>query len=155
MEPLTEENKKLREAVKLMEENIKRAQRERDLAESNSKDLEYQKVTLSEQFKTAFKQLERISEQKKVLWISEFVLCCRTILMLLSTVTFVEQDAELGQVRQVICRLQEEKEEALGQVEKLAKDLEGECCMVRIVDMIPSFDESPWCLQDIVEKPTS
>ena len=43
MEPLTEENKKLREAMKLMEKNVQRAQRKRDLAESNTKDLEYQK----------------------------------------------------------------------------------------------------------------
>ena len=36
MEPLTEENKKLRETMNLMERNIQRAQRERDLAESNA-----------------------------------------------------------------------------------------------------------------------
>ena len=52
MEPLAEENEKLREAVKLMEKNVQRAQRERDLAKSNTKDLEYQKGTLSEQLKT-------------------------------------------------------------------------------------------------------
>ena len=49
MEPLAEENEKLREAMKLMEKNIQRAQRKRDLTESNTKDLEYQKGTLSEQ----------------------------------------------------------------------------------------------------------
>ena len=43
MEPLTEENTKLKEVMKLMEKNIQRAQRERDLAESNTRDLEYQK----------------------------------------------------------------------------------------------------------------
>ena len=48
MEPLTKENEKLKEAVKLMEKNVQRAQRERDLAESNTKDLEYQKGILSE-----------------------------------------------------------------------------------------------------------
>ena len=41
MEPLAEENEKLREAMKLMERNIQRAQHERDLAKSNTKDLEY------------------------------------------------------------------------------------------------------------------
>ena len=41
MEPLTEENKKLKEAVKLMEKSIQRAQRKRDLAKSNARDLEY------------------------------------------------------------------------------------------------------------------
>ena len=48
MEPLAEENKKLREALNLSEKNIKRAQRKRDLAESNSWDLEHQKGVLSE-----------------------------------------------------------------------------------------------------------
>ena len=41
MEPLTEENEKLKEAVKLMEKNIQRAQHERDLNKSNTRDLEY------------------------------------------------------------------------------------------------------------------
>ena len=48
MEPLAEENEKLREAMNLMERNIQRAQRERDLAESNARDLEYQKGVLTE-----------------------------------------------------------------------------------------------------------
>ena len=48
MEPLTEENKKLKEVVKLMEKNDQRAQHEHDLAESNARDLEYQKGVLSE-----------------------------------------------------------------------------------------------------------
>ena len=39
MEPLAKENEKLKEAMKLMEKNIQRAQHERDLAESNTKDL--------------------------------------------------------------------------------------------------------------------
>ena len=39
---------------------------------------------------------------------------------------FAEQDAELGQLRQVIGRLQVEKEKAFGRVEKLAEDLEGQ-----------------------------
>ena len=52
MEPLAEENNKLREAMKLMEKNVQRAQRERDLAKSNMRDLEYQKGTLSKQLKT-------------------------------------------------------------------------------------------------------
>ena len=46
--------------------------------------------------------------------------------MLLLTVMFVEQDAELGQLREVIDQLQEEKEKASGRAEKLAEDLEGE-----------------------------
>ena len=63
MEPLTEENAKLKEAMKLMEKNVQRAQRKRDLPESNTRDLEYQKGALSEQLKTIFEQLERTSEQ--------------------------------------------------------------------------------------------
>ena len=55
MEPLIKENEKLKEVMKLMETNVQRAQRERDLAESNTKDLEYQKGTLSEQLKTVSK----------------------------------------------------------------------------------------------------
>ena len=62
MELLTEENEKLREAMKLMEKKVQRAQRERDLAESNTKGLEYQKGILSEQWKTISEQLERTSE---------------------------------------------------------------------------------------------
>ena len=46
--------------------------------------------------------------------------------MLLLIIMFVEQDAELGQLRQVIGQLQEEKEKASRRVEKLAKDLEGD-----------------------------
>ncbi|XP_066344288.1 uncharacterized protein [Miscanthus floridulus] len=74
MEPLTEGNTNLKEVVKLMEKNIKRAQRERDLAESNARDLEYQKGALSkqlaavsEQLPSSSKQLERISEQLRSL----------------------------------------------------------------------------------------
>ena len=67
--------------------------------------------------------------------------------MLLSTVTFVEQDAELGRLCQVIGQLQEEKEKASGRVEKLVADLEGESFMVGgVAEMISSFDESFWCL---------
>jgi len=52
MEPLTKENEKLKEALKLIEKNVQRAQRERDLAESNMQDLEYQKGALSKQLAT-------------------------------------------------------------------------------------------------------
>ena len=57
MEPLAKENTKLKEALKLVEKNIQRAQCERDLAESNARDLEYQKGVLSEQLATLFEQL--------------------------------------------------------------------------------------------------
>ena len=63
MEPLTEENEKLKEVMKLMEKNIQRAQRERDLAESNARDLEYRKGVLSEKLATTSEQLATGSEQ--------------------------------------------------------------------------------------------
>ena len=72
MDPLTEENTKLKEAMKMMEKNVQRAQRKRNLAESNVRDLEYQKgtlsgqrTTISEQLKLTSEQLRSVSEQKK------------------------------------------------------------------------------------------
>ena len=41
MEPLAEENEKLKEVMNLSERNIQKARRERDLVESNARDLEY------------------------------------------------------------------------------------------------------------------
>ena len=43
MEPLAKENEKLKEAMNLSERNIQKAWHERDLAESNARDLEYQR----------------------------------------------------------------------------------------------------------------
>jgi len=63
MEPLAEENKKLKEVMNHSEKNIQRAQREQDLAESNVWDLEYQKGVLSGQKATAKEQLRSKSEQ--------------------------------------------------------------------------------------------
>ena len=63
MEPLAEENKILQEALSLSEKSIKRAQRERDLAESNSWDLEHQKGVLSERLTAASEQLKKKSKQ--------------------------------------------------------------------------------------------
>ena len=63
MEPLTEENEKLKEAMNLMERNIQRAQHERDLVESHMWDMEYQKGVLSEQLAAMSKQLCGKSEQ--------------------------------------------------------------------------------------------
>ena len=74
--------------------------------------------------------------------------------MLLLTIMFVEQDAELSRLHQVIGQLQEEKEKASERAKKLAEDLEGESFMVEgVPDMISSFDESLWCLQNTVEEP--
>ena len=57
MEPLAVENEKLEEARNLSEKNIQRAQRERDLAESNAWDLEYQKGVLTEKLAAASEQV--------------------------------------------------------------------------------------------------
>ena len=46
--------------------------------------------------------------------------------MLLTFVTFVEQDAELGQLHQVIGQLQEEEKRASGRAKKLVEELKGE-----------------------------
>ncbi|XP_066374932.1 uncharacterized protein [Miscanthus floridulus] len=63
MEPLTEENKILREALSLSEKSIQRAQREWDLTESNSWDLEHQNGVLSEQLTALSEQLKKTSEE--------------------------------------------------------------------------------------------
>ena len=63
MEPLAEENEKLKAAMNLTEINIQRAQRERDLAESSVRDLEYQKGILSEQLAATSEQLWGKSEE--------------------------------------------------------------------------------------------
>ena len=63
MEPLAEENKKFKEAVNVSERNIQRARREQDLAESNARDLEYQRGVLSEQLAAASEQLRSKSKQ--------------------------------------------------------------------------------------------
>jgi len=44
---------------------------------------------------------------------------------------FVEQDAELGQLRQTIEQLQEEKAKESGRADKLAEELKGEYFLVR------------------------
>ncbi|XP_066310893.1 uncharacterized protein [Miscanthus floridulus] len=101
MEPLAEENAKLKEVVKLMEKNIQRAQHERDLAESNAKDLEYQKGILFEQLATVFEQLMSVSDQLE------------------------QQDMELNQLHQVVGQLQEEEKKVPRRVEKLMEVLKG------------------------------
>ena len=63
MEPLAEENQKLKEAMNFSERNTQRARWERDLAESNAQDLEHQKGVLSEQLAAAKDQLRSKSEQ--------------------------------------------------------------------------------------------
>ena len=62
MEVLAEENQKLKEAMNLSERSTQRNQRERDLAESNARDLEHQRGVLSEQLATTSTQLKDASE---------------------------------------------------------------------------------------------
>jgi len=62
----------------------------------------------------------------KFLYIAEIVL-------LLTTVMLVEQDAELGWLRQVISQLQEEEKKMAGQAKKLVEELKGEYFMVGVV----------------------
>ena len=62
MEPLAEENKKLKEVINLLEKHTQRALRERNLAESNARDLEHQKGVLSEQLVIAKEQLQSKSK---------------------------------------------------------------------------------------------
>jgi len=57
MEPLAAKNEKLKEARNLSEKNIQRAQHERDLAESNAQDLEYQKGVLTKKLAVASEQV--------------------------------------------------------------------------------------------------
>ena len=66
------------------------------------------------------------------------------------TVMLVEQDVELGQLHQVIGRLQEEEKKASGRAEKLAEELKDEYFMAGVIaevtssfDRIPSKDQSP------------
>ncbi|XP_066365339.1 uncharacterized protein [Miscanthus floridulus] len=130
MEPLAVENKKLKEARNLLEKNIQRAQHERDLAESNAQDLEYQKgvlteklaamseqvwsqsdqlAAISDQLRSAFEQLERKSEQLNSISKQK-----------------AEQDTGLGQMRQAIDQLCQEKAKEAERADKLAEELKGE-----------------------------
>ncbi|XP_066319370.1 uncharacterized protein [Miscanthus floridulus] len=120
MEPLAEENKKLREALNLLEKSIKRAQREWDLAESNSQDLEHQKVVLSEQLTAASKQLKKKSEQLSI--VTEEL---KNMSEQLSKKTgeLKKQDAELSQLRQTVEQIRQDKVKELERANKLAKEL--------------------------------
>ena len=46
------------------------------------------------------------------------------------TDVLVEHDVELGQLRQALEQLQEEKAKDTGRVSKLAEELDGECSLV-------------------------
>ena len=48
------------------------------------------------------------------------------LLLLMSIVVLIEQDVELGQLRQALEQHREEKEKEIGRANKLAEDLDGE-----------------------------
>ncbi|XP_066392026.1 tropomyosin-like [Miscanthus floridulus] len=124
MEPLAEENKKLKEAMNLSEKNIQRAQRERDLAESNARDLEYQKGVLSVQLATVKEQLQSKSEQ--LITVSTQLKDASKQLEKLQKVSEEkrEQDAELGQLCQSLEQLREEKAKETKRANKRTEELD-------------------------------
>ncbi|XP_066333833.1 uncharacterized protein [Miscanthus floridulus] len=129
MEPLAEENEKLKEARNLSEKNIQRAQRERELAESNARDLEYQKGVLTEKLATVFEQVRSQSEQLATisgqLKSASEQLERKTEQLNSVSKKKAEQDAELGQMRQAVDQLRQEKAKEIERVDKLALELKG------------------------------
>ncbi|XP_066334459.1 uncharacterized protein [Miscanthus floridulus] len=141
MEPLAEENKILREALSLAEKSIQRAQRERDLAESNSWDLEHQNGVLSERLTASSEQLKKTSEELAI--VSEELKTMSEQLskkngeldskteqldrkcQQLEDVSKLksEQDAELNQLRQTVEQIQQEKTKESERADKLAEEL--------------------------------
>ena len=67
------------------------------------------------------------------------MLCIAEVLLLLMIVMLVEQDVELGQLRQAIGQLQEEEKKTAGWAEKLAEELKGEYFVVRVTVGVISF----------------
>ena len=62
-------------------------------------------------------------------------------IFLVMTVVPVEHDAELGQLRQAIEQLREEKVKELGRADKLAEELKGEYFLVRVtVEVVSLLD---------------
>ncbi|XP_066320325.1 uncharacterized protein [Miscanthus floridulus] len=120
MEPLAEENKILREALSLLEKIIQRAQRERDLAESNSWDLEPQNGVLSERLMASSKQLKKTSE--------ELAIVSKELKKMSEQLSkkngeLNKQDVELDQLRQTIKQIRQEKTKESERADKLAKEL--------------------------------
>ena len=70
-------------------------------------------------------------------------------LLLVSIVILIEQDVELGQLRQALEQLQEEKE--TGRVNKLAEELDGEYSLIGLSDEATFlFDRISQCLQTTI-----
>ena len=59
------------------------------------------------------------------------------------TIVLVEQDAELGQLRQAIEQLREEKTKESEQADKLAEELKGEYFLVKVtIEVVSLLDET-------------
>ena len=59
------------------------------------------------------------------------------------TVALVEQDAELGQLRQAVEQLRQEKANESERADKLAEELKGEYLLVGItVEVVSLYDET-------------
>ncbi|XP_066381028.1 uncharacterized protein [Miscanthus floridulus] len=127
MEPLAEENEKLKEARNLSKKNIQGPQHERDLAESNAQDLEYQEgvlteklATVSEQVRSQSKQLATVFGQLKS---ASEQLERKTKQLNNVSEQKAEQNAELGQMRQAVDQLHQEKAKETERADKLALEL--------------------------------
>ncbi|XP_066385464.1 uncharacterized protein [Miscanthus floridulus] len=136
------EIKRLKSTV-VGEKSIKRAQRERDLAESNSWDLEHQKGVLSEQLMATSEQLKKKSEQLVI--VSEELknmseqlgkkteeLKSKSEQLDRKCQQFEdaskqksEQDAELDQLRQNFEQIRRDKAKESDRANKLAEELKG------------------------------
>jgi len=55
------------------------------------------------------------------------------------TATLVEQDAKIGQLRQVVNQLRQEKAKEMERANKLAEELKGEFLLVRITIEVASL----------------
>ena len=55
------------------------------------------------------------------------------------TIVLVEQDVELGQLRQALKQLQEEKAKETGRADKLTKELNGEYSLVGVIAEVVSL----------------
>ncbi|XP_066311050.1 tropomyosin-like [Miscanthus floridulus] len=141
MEPLAEENKILQEALSLSEKSIQRAQHERDLEESNWRDLEHQNGFLSERLTASSEQLKKTSEELAI--VSEELkkmfeqlskkngeLDSKTEQLdrkcqQLEDISKLksEQDAELNQLRQTIEQIRQEKTKESERADKLSEEL--------------------------------
>ena len=70
--------------------------------------------------------------------IDESALHSLICLLLVMTVELVEQDVELGQLRQTLEQLREEKEKETGRASKLAEELNSEYSLVGVTAEVTS-----------------